>query len=63
MGVVQSLAALARILGPPCGGWLYKVFFPAAPFYLASVFGIFGLILIVISNKSASANAGIASSN
>src|SRR5690606_29656827 len=36
MGVVQSLAALARIVGSPCGGFLYAHFTLATPFALSA---------------------------
>jgi MFS transporter, DHA1 family, tetracycline resistance protein len=36
MGVMQSLSALARIFGPPVGGYLFGAAGSGSPFYLAS---------------------------
>lgn len=47
LGVMQSLSALARILGPALGGWLYQAYGTGVPFYFgglisaASVFFIY----------------------
>lgn len=37
MGVFQSAGSLARVLGPPCAGFLYDSVGPAFPFYGGSV--------------------------
>jgi DHA1 family tetracycline resistance protein-like MFS transporter len=37
MGVFQSAGSLARVLGPPCAGFLYDSIGPAFPFYGGSV--------------------------
>lgn len=41
LGSNQSMSALARALGPACGGWLYEQASPEMPFYAA------GLLLLV----------------
>ena len=46
MGVTQSLASLARILGPPLGGWYYKHFSPSAPFFAAGIMVLVALIVV-----------------
>jgi MFS transporter, DHA1 family, tetracycline resistance protein len=47
MGVTQSLASLARILGPPLGGYFYQTFTPAAPFWVAGGISALGLLLVI----------------
>ncbi len=47
MGVTQSLAALARILGPPLGGYYYQTFAPAAPFWIAGAIAAAGLLIVI----------------
>lgn len=47
MGVTQSMAALARILGPPMGGYFYQTVSPAAPFWIASGIAALGLLLVI----------------
>lgn len=44
MGVMQSLSALARILGPPLGGFLYDSVGISSPFLFAS--GLAGLVVL-----------------
>ena len=44
MGVVQSLSALARIFGPPLGGWLYDTYGTGAPFFGGA--GLGGLVVL-----------------
>jgi MFS transporter, DHA1 family, tetracycline resistance protein len=51
MGVTQSLASLARIMGPVSGGWLFSYFSPSMPYYAA---GIITLIAMIISRMHAS---------
>ena len=51
LGVSQSLAALARILGPPLGGYLYQSFAPSAPFLMAGLMGFIGLSIIYVIRK------------
>ncbi len=52
MGVSQSLAALARILGPPLGGFLYMHFAQATPFLFASSIGAVGFLLVwLVKNR------------
>jgi DHA1 family tetracycline resistance protein-like MFS transporter len=46
MGVMQSLAALARIIGPPIGGFIYGNLGISIPFYLASSFGLIALLML-----------------
>lgn len=45
LGVGQSLASLARILGPPTGGFLYQAFNPSAPFGAAAIVALCGCVL------------------
>ncbi|OQW49900.1 MAG: hypothetical protein A4S09_11680 [Proteobacteria bacterium SG_bin7] len=47
MGVTQSLASLARILGPPMGGFFYQTITPAAPFWVAGGISTIGLLLVI----------------
>lgn len=47
MGVSQSVAALARILGPASGGWLYAHMGSAMPFNIAAALAIIGCVLLV----------------
>ena len=35
LGTLQSLSALARVLGPAVGGLLYQALNPSAPYYRA----------------------------
>ena len=46
MGVSQSMAALARILGPPVGGFIYSSVAITSPFFLACGLGLIGFIFI-----------------
>ena len=41
LGTMQSLSALARVLGPAVGGLLYQAIAPPAP-YLAGALGMIG---------------------
>ena len=41
LGSLQSASALARVLGPACGGLSYAVLNPSAPYYL----GAFGMVV------------------
>jgi MFS family permease len=45
LGVSQSLSSMARILGPPTGGWLYQRISPSTPFLAASLVMVLGLIV------------------
>jgi len=60
MGVNQSLSALARILGPPAGGYLYQSWSPSAPFVLAGVMGFVGLMLVMVIRKKIPQTARLA---
>jgi multidrug resistance protein len=51
MGVSQSMAALARIFGPPAGGYFYKSVSMGAPFFFASMVGLYGFLLILASSR------------
>ena len=59
LGVVQSLSALARILGPPAGGWLYAVYSPHAPFAFGAGIAFIGFILVVAQYKKLPSGAKI----
>lgn len=51
MGVVQSLSALARILGPPIGGYLYAAFAPSAPFYFGGASALVAFFMVAVQYK------------
>jgi MFS family permease len=36
LGSLQSASALARVLGPAAGGFLYQALFPSAPYYIGA---------------------------
>ena len=57
MGANQSLAAMARIVGPALGGWLYRDLGWSSPFFVGGVFALFALALI-LPKLSAVPNAG-----
>lgn len=46
-GVTQSLSALARICGPPLGGYLYGSLFPGSSFFVAGLLVLGGFLLIL----------------
>lgn len=46
LGVSQSLSSMARILGPPTGGFLFQQFSPSAPFAAAAVVIACGFIFL-----------------
>jgi multidrug resistance protein len=43
LGVAQSLASLARIIGPVCGGWLFQSLAVVAPFWLSAIVAMVGV--------------------
>jgi DHA1 family tetracycline resistance protein-like MFS transporter len=45
VGVLQSAGGFARILGPPCAGWLYDRVSWRSPFYFGSI--LFGLAFLI----------------
>ena len=45
MGVMQSMASVGRILGPPLGGWLYQELSDSAPFFVAGILTTGALLL------------------
>jgi len=47
MGVMQSMAAMGRILGPPLGGFLYDYLTRGAPFVVAGLMTFLGLIYLL----------------
>ncbi|OGP07400.1 MAG: hypothetical protein A2048_05780 [Deltaproteobacteria bacterium GWA2_45_12] len=49
MGVYQSAGSLGRILGPLCAGFLFDVFSPSTPFFVAS--GLFVIVFLFGSLK------------
>jgi MFS transporter, DHA1 family, tetracycline resistance protein len=51
IGVNHSLAALARIIGPIVGGFIYMHVSQGAPFYLAGSLGFAGLLVIWLVRK------------
>lgn len=65
MGVVQSLSALARILGPPIGGYLYAAFAPSAPFYFGGASAMLAFVLVAVQYRKlpSAAKAGSAEAN
>jgi multidrug resistance protein len=52
LGVNQSLAALARIFGPPVGGFLYAQISMASPFLFAATIGFLGFGLVWINRAA-----------
>ncbi len=46
LGVNQSLSALARIFGPPVGGYFYAQISITSPFYFSATVSFFGLLLV-----------------
>ncbi len=48
MGVVQSLSALARILGPPIGGYMYAAYAPSAPFYFGGFTALLAFVVVTV---------------
>jgi len=54
MGVMQSLAAIARILGPPVGGFLYGVVGSSSPFLLATALAVLVWLAVFWKLKSGS---------
>ncbi|MCB0350063.1 MAG: MFS transporter [Bdellovibrionales bacterium] len=57
IGVNHSLAALARIIGPAVGGYIYMHISMSSPFYLAAGLGVAGL-LFVWKARNSIPNAG-----
>jgi MFS transporter, DHA1 family, tetracycline resistance protein len=51
LGVAQSLSSLARILGPPSGGWLYQQMGHGSPFAAAATVSTVGLLLALVSAR------------
>lgn len=45
MGVMNSMGAVGRIVGPVAGGWFYQEMGQGAPFYASGVLALLGLIL------------------
>jgi MFS transporter, DHA1 family, tetracycline resistance protein len=37
LGVAHGLSALARVIGPICGTWLFQLLSPEAPYYLGAI--------------------------
>ena len=51
LGTNQSLASLARILGPALGGWLYQYLGMSSPFFAASGVCLVAMALILMQVK------------
>lgn len=51
MGVTQSLASLARILGPALGGFVYLRLGQAIPFYFAAGFALIGMFMLLAVSR------------
>ena len=58
MGVNQSMAALARIVGPIIGGYIYKTYMHEAPFLLSSV-SLLAVIAWIVSRPGLIQSPGI----
>ena len=56
-GIHQSLSALARILGPICGGWMYRDFSHGSPFVTSGVLS-FGAFFIAFRMGKSFPNPG-----
>lgn len=52
MGVMQSMAALGRILGPPLGGFLYDMICPGSPFTVAGLLTAAGVLWLKFNGQS-----------
>ena len=59
LGTLQSLSALARVLGPAVGGLLYQVLAPPAP-YLAGALGLAAAAWLSLRLASLSRKPGLA---
>jgi DHA1 family tetracycline resistance protein-like MFS transporter len=53
MGVFQSAGSLARVLGPPCAGWLYDRMSWRSPFYSGSILLALASLIAIVWLKSA----------
>lgn len=51
LGISQSMQALARVIGPPIGGYLYGTWGQSTPFLFAGVMGAVALIGVFVVQK------------
>lgn len=49
LGVIQSLSALSRVLGPPLGGFLYARWGGGSPFLFSGLSGVFAFVLVAMA--------------
>jgi DHA1 family tetracycline resistance protein-like MFS transporter len=47
LGALQSLSALARVLGPAVGGLMYQAIAPASPYYAGAVGMVVAALLAI----------------
>lgn len=47
MGVMNSLSAIGRIIGPVAGGWFYQEISEGAPFYSSGLMAVIALLLFL----------------
>ena len=45
LGIMGSIGAIGRILGPVMGGWLYQEFSRGAPFFAAGLLSLISILL------------------
>ncbi len=48
LGVMNSMGAIGRIVGPILGGWLYQEFSQGAPFFTSGGMAVFGILLFML---------------
>lgn len=52
LGVMNSMGAIGRIVGPVIGGWLYQEYSQGAPFFTSSVLAMVSVALFLIIIKT-----------
>lgn len=48
LGVMNSMGAIGRIVGPILGGWLYQEFSQGAPFFTSGAMAVIGILLFMV---------------
>jgi predicted MFS family arabinose efflux permease len=48
LGVMNSMGAIGRIVGPVMGGWLYQEFSQGAPFFTSGGMAVLGILLFTM---------------
>lgn len=52
LGVMNSMGAIGRIVGPVMGGWLYQELSKGAPFFTSGAMALVGVLLFMLIVKS-----------